>query len=174
VAPYTWLGGQRAKPISSLALVSSQDKFRVSCLGQPVRQEELRSPPAASSGRAIELGHSLTDQEANNQRGCRQPEPGSATGPTDTAHSDQVFPLARLRFQRGARFLVENLLAELDALIADVYAGASHQPPDLILALAADGATGVAAALLTHRHGRLRRCLAHLNRAGRSPAAPTN
>src|ERR671936_2537431 len=55
----------------------------------------------------------------------------------------------------GLRIFLENFLAEVDALVADIDPGTGHQLADLRLVLAAEGAARVAAAILAfvHRDG---------------------
>src|SRR2546426_2014726 len=52
----------------------------------------------------------------------------------------------------GAVIVLEDLLAEVDALVADEYAGARNQLPHLVLALPAEAAAGVATAVFSFVH----------------------
>src|SRR5438105_2383846 len=52
----------------------------------------------------------------------------------------------------GAVVVLEDLLAEVDALVADEYAGAGNQLPHLVLTLPAKAAAGVAAAVFSFVH----------------------
>src|SRR3954453_16731831 len=61
--------------------------------------------------------------------------------------------VARLH-QRGFGLLADDVVAQLDALVADEHGGAGDELPDLVLRLAAEGtvegALGIAAAKLRH------------------------
>ena len=61
---------------------------------------------------------------------------------------------AGLRLLRGGgpAVLLEDLLAEVDALVADVHAGPGHQLANLVLALPAEGAAGVTATVFAFVH----------------------
>src|SRR5207245_2722041 len=52
----------------------------------------------------------------------------------------------------GAIVVLEHFLAEVDALVADEYAGARNQLPHLVLALPAEAAAGVATAVFSFVH----------------------
>src|SRR5205085_8010956 len=52
----------------------------------------------------------------------------------------------------GAAVLLQDLLAEIDALVADVHTGPGNQLADLVLALPAEGAARVAAAIFSVVH----------------------